>query len=95
MSIKYLFKKEYWSGDSKDGMIINGDGYHFFKMDEAGNIIEAYELYETDDGDEVVTPLPEMHKVNWLKDLGFNDFETLEKIDEHEFFNIKRKVGFS
>ena len=64
-------------------------------MDKAGNILEAYELYETEEGDEVVTPLPEMHHVNWIKDLGFDDFELLDIIDEKEFFDIKKKAGFS
>jgi hypothetical protein len=95
MTEKMLFKREYWSGDSKDGMIINGDGYHFFCMDEQGKIIDAYELYETEEGDEVVTPLPEMHRVNWIKDLGFKDFEILDSIDEKEFIRIKKMLTSS
>lgn len=89
MTAKILFKREYWSGDSRDGMIINGDGYHFFSMDQRGTIIEAYELYETEEGDEIATPLPEMHNVNWMKDLGFKNFEILDSIDEKEFIRIK------
>ena len=81
----FLYKKEYWNGNSKDGIIVNGDGLHYFKMDEKGNIFEAYEVYDSDEGDEIVTSLPEMQNINWLKDLGFQDFELLYNIKENEF----------
>lgn len=85
----YIFAREYWTGDSRDGMLTNGEGYHFFRMKEQGLIIEAYEMYETDDGEEIVTPLPEMHNVDWIKDLGFEDLEVLDQIDEGEFIRIR------
>jgi hypothetical protein len=84
-----VFVKEYWTGDSRDGAVVNGDGYHYYRMAEDGKILEAYEFYETDDGVEVASPLPEMLNVNWQRDLGFDDMEALDKIDEHEFDRVK------
>ena len=84
-----IFAKEYWTGDSRDGALVNGDGYHFFRMQNRSLIVEAYEMYESDEGEEIVTPLPEMHNVNWLKDLGFEDLEALDQIEEWEFKRIK------
>lgn len=84
-----MFAKEYWTGDSRDGRLVNGDGYHYYRMHDDGLILEAYEFYETDDGIEVVSPLPEMQNVNWKKDLGFEDWDVLDFIDEGEFFRIK------
>jgi hypothetical protein len=81
--------KEYWSGDSRDGVLINGDGYHYFRMVEEERIVEAFELYETDDGEEIVTPLPEMVNISWTKDLGFEDLDILDKISREEFQRIK------
>jgi hypothetical protein len=86
---KILFVKEYWTGDSRDGSLVNGDGYHYYRMLDSGRIIEAYELYERDDGTEVVSPLPEMHNVEWKKDLGFDDFDALDVIPELEFQRVK------
>jgi hypothetical protein len=85
----FIFAKEYWVGDSRDGVVVNGDGYHFFRMLPEGKILEAYEVYENEEGEEVVTPLPEMHNVGWLIDLGFKDMEELDIISEHDFLRIK------
>lgn len=93
MKEEHMFTREYWTGDSRDGALVNGDGYHFFKMEPKGTILEAYELYETDEGDEIVTPLPEMLRVGWLSDLGFEDFDVLEFIDQKEFDRIKKLAG--
>lgn len=84
-----IFTREYWTGDSRDGAIVNGDGYHYYRMSKSGVIMEAYEFYETDDGVEVASPLPEMQNVDWKKDLGFEDMEALDMIDEHEFSRIR------
>jgi len=84
-----IFTKEYWTGDSRDGAVVNGDGYHYYRMRPEGLIVEAYEFYETDDGVEVVSPLPEMQNVNWLDDLGFEDMDALDRIDESEFSRIR------
>lgn len=84
-----MFAKDYWTGDSRDGRLVNGDGYHYYRMTDDGLIEEAYEVYETDDGTEVVSPLPEMQNVNWKKDLGFEDWEVLDFIDEIEFDRVK------
>ena len=86
---KLMFKKEFWSGDSRDGKCVNGEGYHYFKMTEDGLILEAMELYDSDDGEEVVSNVPEMNKVHWIKDLGFHDMDTLDALDESEFRRAK------
>lgn len=83
------FAKEYWTGDSRDGVLVNGDGYHYYRMTKAGQILEAYEYYETEDGREFVSPLPEMLNVHWIEDLGFEDFEALDMIKEFDFQRIK------
>jgi hypothetical protein len=84
-----IFTKEYWTGDSRDGAIVNGDGYHYYRMSNGGKIVEAYEFYETDDGIEVVSPLPEMQNVDWKQDLGFEDMDALDTIEETEFDRIR------
>ncbi len=84
-----MFAREYWTGDSRDGAVVNGDGYHYYRMSKNGVIFEAYEFYETDDGVEVASPLPEMQNVDWQKDLGFEDMEALDVIDEFEFERIR------
>jgi hypothetical protein len=84
-----IYAREYWTGDSRDGAVVNGDGYHYYRMSEGGLIMEAYELYETDDGVEVASPLPEMQNVDWKKDLGFEDMEALDVIDELEFKRVQ------
>ncbi len=85
----FTYSKEYWTGDSRDGAVVNGDGYHYYRMSNKGLIVEAYEFYETDEGEEIVSPLPEMQNVNWQKDLGFEDMEALDSIDEIEFERIR------
>lgn len=87
-----VFAREYWFGDSRDGNMVNGDGYHYYRMSDDGLICEAYEVYEAEDGSEVVAPLPEMHNVHWMKDLGYTDWEVLEKVAESEFSRIKELV---
>ena len=84
-----LFVREYWTGDSRDGALINGDGFHFFRMTKPGKILEAYESYELDDGRECVTPCPDMISVHWIDDLGYEDFEILDAVHELEFIRIK------
>lgn len=84
-----IFAREYWTGDSRDGAIVNGDGYHYYRMSRDGLIIEAYEFYETDDGVEVASPLPEMQNISWVEDLGFEDLDALDLIEEHEFRRVK------
>ena len=86
---KVIFAREYWTGDSRDRAIVNGDGYHYYRMSPDGLIIEAYEFYETDDGVEVAAPLPEMHNVDWKTDLGFEDLDALDMIEEFEFDRIR------
>ena len=86
---KVVFAKEYWTGDSRDGQLVNGDGYHYYELLPNGKILDAYEFYETEEGTEVVSPLPEMRNVHWIEDLGFSDLEVLDFITESEFTLIK------
>lgn len=86
-----VFAKEYWTGDSRDGHVVNGDGYHYYQITKNGMILDAYECYERDDGTLVVSPLPEMLNIDWIKDLGFEDLEVLDFIEESEYTNIKRQ----
>lgn len=94
-NLEPLYCRETWSGDSRDGSFVGGEGYHYFKMSPDGQIEEAYEYYETDDGQEVASKVPEMVGVHWLNDLGFEDFETLETIDENEFERIRELIPAS
>lgn len=84
-----VFAREYWTGDSRDGHLVNGDGYHYYQITKKGRILEAYEYYEKEDGTYVVSPLPEMLNIDWIEDLGFDDLEVLDFIDESEFESIK------
>ncbi len=84
-----LFAREYWTGDSRDGNLVNGDGYHYYRMSKDGKIIEAFEFYESDDGVPVVSPLPEMKNVHWIDELGFEDMDSLDIIKEYDFLRIK------
>lgn len=88
-----VFAKEYWTGDSRDGHLVNGDGYHYYEITKKGMIIDAYEYYEKEDGTMVVSPLPEMLNVHWIKDLGFEDLEVLDLIDESEYERIKDQIA--
>jgi hypothetical protein len=81
--------REYWNGDSKDGHLINGDGYHYFEMKGNGYILRALEFYETEDGEEKSTELPELVGLNWFQFFGFEDDEILEGIAAHEFFHVE------
>lgn len=87
-----IFAKEYWTGDSRDGHVVNGDGYHYYEMQEDGKILDAYEVYERDDGIEVVSPLPEMKNISWMEDLGFEDWEVLDVIKRQEFERVKALI---
>jgi hypothetical protein len=96
MTERFVFAKEYWTGDSRDGSLVNGDGCHYYRMDpKGGTILEAFEMYESDEGDEVVTPMPEMKNIAWITDLGFDDLEALEMIEEREFRRVKRLLETS
>ncbi len=81
--------KEYWSGDSRDGQLVSGEGFHYFRIEKDGLISEAFEGYETDEGDLVVSLVPEMFKKNWFSDFGYENLDILEGISEKEFSEIK------
>ena len=84
--------REYWSGDSRDGQYCNGDGYHYFEMKGDGIIMKAFEYYETDDGEEKTTELPELVGINWFQFFGFEDDELLETVPEHEFTYVEQLI---
>ncbi|MEI8026507.1 MAG: hypothetical protein WCI18_09170 [Pseudomonadota bacterium] len=84
-----FYTREQWYGDSRDGVITSGEGWHYFRMTQPGTILEAFEVYETEDGEEIVTPLPDMVQVDWLRDLGFEDLEALEEIEKRSFDRIR------
>lgn len=88
-----MFAREYWTGDSRDGRLVNGDGYHYYQLTRAGKILEAFEYYEKEDGTAVVSPLPEMRNVHWIEDLGFDDLDVLDPIPEIEFLSIKESLS--
>jgi hypothetical protein len=81
--------REYWNGDSRDGQYSNGDGYHYFEMRGDGVVQKAFEYYETDDGEERTTEVPELVGINWFDFFGFEDEELLESVPEHEFAYIE------
>ena len=81
--------REYWVGDSRDGQYTNGDGYNYFQMKGEGQILRAIEYYETDDGEEKSTPLPELEGNNWFEVYGFEDDEILEPVSEHDFVSVE------
>ena len=74
---------------NRDGQYANGDGYHYFEMKGQGLIIKAIEFYETDDGEEHTTEVPELVGLNWFGFFGFEDDEILEAVSPHEFSYIE------
>ena len=85
---RYLYSRDYWNGNSRDGVLVNGDGFNLYRMSPEGVIIEAYEVYEKDDGEVVSCPLPEMNNIDWFLDLGFEDLEALDLISQDEFERV-------
>jgi hypothetical protein len=81
--------REGWNGDSRDGQYTNGDGYHYFEMKGDGNIMSAFEYYETDDGEERVTLVPELIGINWFSFFGFEDEEILDSVPEHLYRRVE------
>lgn len=79
------FCREFWSGNSRDGLHVNGEGYYYFKMLGEGKILKAYEYYETDEDEENSLEASELIGVNWFTYFGHNDDELLESVTEHEF----------
>jgi hypothetical protein len=82
--------REYWNGDSRDGQYLNGDGYHYFEMQGDGQVLKAYEYYETDDGEECTTLVSELVGINWFDFFGFEDEELLEEVPAHEFNDVEQ-----
>lgn len=85
-----FYAREQWFGDSRDGVVTSGEGWHYFRMIKPGKILEAYEVYETDDGEEVITVLPDLIEVDWINDLGFEDLEALELVDKRVFERVRK-----
>jgi len=90
MANEEFYAREQWFGDSRDGVVTSGQGWHYFRMTKPGKILEAYEVYETDDGDEVVTILPDLVAVDWIQDLGFEDLEALEMVERRTFERVRK-----
>lgn len=86
--------REYWTGDSRDGKYLNGDGYHYFEMRGDGNVVRAYEYYESDEGEERAMPVPELVGTNWFEFFGFEDDELLETVTFREFLYIEQLTGY-
>ena len=59
-----IYRKELWSGQSKDGKLVDGEGFHYFKMTNEGLILEAFECYASLVGEKVISPLPEFEIVH-------------------------------
>ncbi len=81
--------REPWFGDSRDGQFVNGEGYHYFQMKGEGLIEKAVEWYESDDGEEHATEIPELLGLNWFEFFGYEDDEILETVPPHEFSYIE------
>lgn len=81
--------REPWFGDSRDGQLINGEGYHYFQMKGDGHIEKAIEWYESDDGEEHTSDVPELVGLNWYEFFGYDDDEILETVPSHEFSYIE------
>jgi len=87
------YAREYWSGDSRDGQYINGDGYHYFELKGPGHVLRAVEYYETDDGEERAVDVPELVGIDWFSFFGFEENDDLlEIVPEHEFGYISDLV---
>jgi hypothetical protein len=88
------YAREYWNGDSKDGIYQNGDGYHYFELKGTGKITRAIEYYETDDGEEHATEISELVGIHWFEFFGFEEAdELLESVPEHEFLYISELMS--
>jgi hypothetical protein len=87
--------REPWFGDSRDGQLVNGEGYHYFQMKGDGVIEKAVEWYESDDGEEHATEIPELVGLNWYEFFGYEDDEILETVPPHEFSYIETLVQSS
>ena len=83
------YVKEYWQGHSRDGRLRDGDGFHYYAMTKEGTIKEAFEVYESMDGQAIASSLPEMLGQNWNKDLGYDGDDLLEAVEEDEFVFVK------
>jgi len=82
--------REYWTGDSRDGTYLNGDGYHYFEMKGRGTVLRAFEYYETDEGEEHAMAVPELAGINWFDFFGFEDEELLEQVALREFLYVEQ-----
>jgi hypothetical protein len=84
-----IFCKEGWFGNSRDGLHVAGEGYNYFEMRSNGEILRAFEYYETDDGDEKVCEVPELLGINWFSYFGFEDDEILDIVNAGEFLWVE------
>jgi hypothetical protein len=84
-----FYYKETWAGNSRDGEVVGGEGWHYFCIQDGSTIVEAFELYMSEEGDDVVTILHDMVGVDWIRDFGFSNLDELEKISEDDFLLVK------
>ena len=87
--LEVWFCREFWSGNSRDGLHLNGEGYYYFKMLGDGKILKSYEYYETDEDEENSIEASELIGVNWFAYFCYHDDELLEFVTEHEFNYIE------
>jgi hypothetical protein len=89
MNCEFVYCKEGWFGNSRDGLLVGGEGYNYFEMTPQGDVLRAYEYYETDEGEERVCEVPDLIGVNWFNYFGFEDDEVLDIVNAGEFLWVE------
>mgnify|MGYP003338268789 CR=1 FL=1 len=72
---------------------VNQNTVFFHTLKERLGYLVENEYYEKEDGTFVVSPLPEMKNVHWIEDMGFEDLEVLDFINESEYLRIKEALS--
>ena len=57
------------------------------KWTAQGLSLKRTESYESEDGEQIITPL-KWKNISWIDDLGFSNFELLEKIRQDDFISV-------
>jgi hypothetical protein len=86
---EYIYCREGWFGNSRDGMVTNTEGLNYFEMNLSGDVLRAFEYYETDEGEEKVCEAPDLVGINWFAHFGFDDDEILDIIGIGEFLWVE------
>ena len=87
------YARESWDGDSRDGKMQQGEGFHYLKLSADGMILQAFEWYESDSGEPHVSKVPELCKVHWIRDLGYEDFDVLQKVSKLDFEGVEELIS--